>query len=337
MDGPRIIDEGPGMSIPPPPVLAQLSASIRARHYSRQTEQAYVQWAQRFLRHHGPRPVEEVGAPEVNAFLSHLAVKGRVAAATQSQARAALLFLYRHVLGRPLDIEEGQVAIVRARPSKHLPVVLTRDEVRGLLAAMRSPARNVALLLYGGGLRLMEALRLRIHDLDSERGQLTVRGGKGGRDRVTLYPTAAIGPMEEHLAGVRRLHERDLSRGAGYVPLPAALARKYPGAPQEWGWQWVFPASRLHHSPRTGAGFRWPLHPSAVQRVIKEAARIAGLTHRASCHTLRHSFATHLLEDGYDIRTIQELLGRRSVKTTMIYTHVLNRGGRGVRSPLDRL
>jgi len=200
------------------------------------------------------RPIESLGAPEINAFLSHLAVKEQVAASTQSQARAALLFLFRHVLRRPLGTDEDTVPVVRAREPKHLPVVLSRAEVRSLLVAIRPPARTVAFLLYGGGLRLTEALRLRVHDLDAERGQLTVRAGKGNRDRITLYPAAAVGPVEEQLARARRLHERDLGRGAGHVPLPAALARKYPGASRAWEWQWVFPASRLHHSPRTGAG-----------------------------------------------------------------------------------
>lgn len=325
------------MSSPGPSILHELSVAIRTRHYSRRTEQAYAHWVERFLGHHRVRSPEQLGAEEVNAFLSHLAVERKVAAPTQAQARAALLFLYRHVLRRPLDAEVGTGSIVRAHVPKRLPMVLSRQEIRALLASMTPPGRTVALLLYGGGLRLNEALHLQVHDLESERGQLTVRGGKGNRDRITLYPAAAVPAVEEQLRRTRLMHERDLARGAGNVPLPAALARKYPGAPREWGWQWLFPASRLHHSPRTGAGFRWPLHPSAVQRAVKEAVRASGISSRASCHTLRHSFATHLLEDGYDIRTIQELLGHRSVKTTMIYTHVLDRGGRGVRSPLDGL
>ncbi len=327
------------MSPSHPSVLDALRIAIRTRHYSRRTEKAYVHWAERFLECHSGKGAEELGVEEVNRFLSDLAVRLQVAPPTQAQARAALMFFFGHVLRRSLDEEEGfdSVSVVRARVPRRLPVVLTRPEVRAVLRSMSPPGRTVALLLYGGGLRLSEALHLRVHDLDSERGQLTVRGGKGNRDRVTIYPRAAVAEVEEQLRRTRRLHERDLARGAGNVPLPSALARKYPGAPREWGWQWVFPASRLHQSPRTGAGFRWPMHPSAVQRAVKEAVRISGVSSGASCHTLRHSFATHLLEDGYDIRTIQELLGHRSVKTTMIYTHVLNRGGRGVRSPLDGL
>jgi integron integrase len=215
--------------------------------------------------------------------------------------------------------------------------VLTRDEVCAVLAQMVAPPRTVALLLYGAGLRLNEALRLRIRDLDDAGGQLIVRSGKGRRDRISIFPSAARSPVQEQLVRVRRLHDRDLERGAGRVPLPEALARKYPSASREWGWQWVFPASRIQTDPETGTRFRRPLHPSAVQRAVKDAVGASGDSRRATCHTFRHSFATHLLEDGYDIRTIQELLGHRSVRTTMIYTHVLNRGGRGVRSPLDQL
>jgi len=330
----------PDSPTPTPLTLLQaMRLALRARHRSSRTETAYVQWVRRFVRFHRLRHPREMGVAEVNAFLTHLAVKGKVAASTQSQARAALVFLYRHVLLQPLEEAPGPGGpeLVRARAPRRLPVVLTRDQVRALLSEMVPPHRTVALLLYGGGLRLNEALQLRVHDLDALRGQLTVRGGKGGKDRVTLFPAAARGEVEEQLRRVRRIHERDLARGGGHSPLPAALHRKYPAASREWGWQWVFPASRIQRDLASGTGFRYPLHDSAVQRAVKEAARAAHLTARASCHALRHSFATHLLEDGYDIRTIQELLGHRSVKTTMIYTHVLNRGGLGVRSPLDRL
>ncbi len=318
-------------------LLRDLATAIRARHFSPKTERAYVYWVRRYVRHHGLRHPSELGAAEVNSFLSSLAVEGKVAASTQAQARAALLFLYREVLGTPLDDGGPDNAIIRARQPRRLPIVLTREEVRAVLARMFPPTRTVALLLYGAGLRLNEALRLRVRDLDEGRGQLTVRSGKGDRDRVSLYPTAAHGPVNEQLLRVKRLHTRDLARGAGHVPLPSALARKYPQAAREWGWQWIFPASRVHDDPDTGARFRRPLHPSAVQRAVKEAVRASGVPRHATCHTFRHSFATHLLEDGYDIRTIQELLGHRSVRTTMIYTHVLNRGERGVRSPLDLL
>ena len=271
-----------------------------------------------------------MGVEGINAFLKHLAVDRQVSASTQSQALCAILFLYRTVLGE----EVGELDIVRARRKRKLPVVLTRDEVRRVFGEIQNH-RLVYELLYGSGLRLLEALRLRVKDLDLKRRQLVVRDGKGKKDRVTMLSEKLVVPLEQHLRKVREAHQQALQAGYGTVALPHALARKYRSAEKDWGWQWVFPAPKRSRDPRTGAIRRHYLHERSVQREFKRAVRTAGLVKPATCHTLRHSFATHLLESGYDIRTIQELLGHKSVKTTMIYTHVLNRGGRGVRSPLD--
>jgi integron integrase len=306
--------------------LEQVREACRLRHYSPRTERAYAQWVKRFVLFHGKRHPAQMGAPEIAAFLSHLAVEGRVAASTQNQALAALVFLYVIVLGREAPVLEE---LVRARRPERLPVVLTREEVDALLARLEGEVRLVATLLYGAGLRLLECLRLRVKDVDFGRGEITVRDGKGRKDRVTMLPQALRAPLAEQLRRARRVWDDDRALGFGAVALPDALARKYPNAAREWGWQWIFPASRR------GAEWRHHLHETAVQRAVKRAARAARLTRPASCHTLRHSFATHLLAAGYDIRTVQELLGHRSVATTMIYTHVLNRGARGVRSPLD--
>ncbi len=315
-------------------LLDQVRDAVRVRHYSPRTEQAYIGWIRRFILFHGKRHPLEMGEPEIRRFLTALAVQRQVSASTQSQALAALLFLYRDVLGRdPGWIED----VVRARRPRRLPVVLTRAEVVRLLAALRGAMWIAAMLLYGGGLRVIELLRLRVHDLDFERGEILVRHGKGGGDRVTVLPAAAVAALAEHLDAVRRRHDADLATGYGEARLPDALARKYRGAGREWGWQWVFPAARICTDPRFGPPTRHHLHETAVQKAVHAAARRAGLTKAVGPHTLRHCFATHLLEDGYDIRTVQELLGHRDVKTTMIYTHVLNRGGRGVASPADRL
>lgn len=324
----------PAPAPPAPRLLDQVRLRLRARHYSPRTEASYVGWIRRFILFHGKRHPDAMGAPEVIAFLSDLAVRGRVSASTQRQALAALLFLYRGVLGREL---EGLEAATPARRPQRLPVVLTREEVRRMLAVLEGPSQLVATLLYGSGLRLLEALRLRVKDVDFGRCQIVVRDGKGRHDRVTVLPEAAADPLRRQLERVRGVHRRDLARGGGRVLLPDALARKYPNAAASFGWQWVFPASRIATDPRSGRLFRHHLHPTAVQRAVSRARVRAGLVKRVSCHTFRHSFATHLLEDGSDIRTVQELLGHSDVRTTMVYTHVLNRGPAGVRSPVDRL
>jgi integron integrase len=317
----------------PPRLLDRVRAATRTRHYSRRTEEAYVGWTRRFVLFQGKRHPAAMGADEVNAFLSHLAVEGRVSASTQAQALCALVFLYRHVLDDPLPWIND---IVRARRLKKLPVVLTREEVRALLGAMKGTPRLVAAILYGGGLRLLEALRLRIKDVDFAARLLVVREGKGAKDRRTMLPDSLHEPLRAQIECVRRIHRKDLALGRGEVWLPNALERKYINAAREFGWQYLFPASRLTADPRSGIERRHHLDESAVQRAVKEAVREVGMAKQAGCHTLRHSFATHLLEDGHDIRTIQELLGHADVRTTMIYTHVLQRaGGRGVRSPLD--
>jgi len=294
----------------------------------------YVHWIRRFVLFHNRMHPRELRESEVNRFLTHLAVKGKVAASTQNQALAALLFLYQHVLEQPLNRIEG---VVRARRPKRLPVVLTSDEVERVLAHLDGVPRLVCTILYGSGLRLLEALQLRWKDLDFGRGEITVRDGKGRKDRLTMLPNALHQPLQEHLRQVRQQHETDLERGLGRAPLPDALVRKYPNADREWGWQWVFPASSHYLDRTTGIQHRHHLHGSVIQKAVDPVAHRAGLAKRLTTHGFRHSFATHLLEDGYDIRTVQELLGHTNVETTMIYTHVLNRGGRGVHSPLDRL
>jgi integron integrase len=311
-----------------------MQAALRARHYSRRTEQSYCRWARRYIRFHGLRHPGDMAEPEINAFVTYLAVTEKVSASTQTQALSAILFLYRHVLGR----EVGELTdLIRAQKPKRLPVVLTREEVKTLLDHLDGDSHLIASLLYGAGLRLMECLRLRVLDLDLARGELAVRDGKGGKDRVTMLPRALEPALRDQLRHARSVHVRDLADGWGRVQLPDALARKYPRAPTEWRWQWVFPQQRRWTDRRTGQQGRHHVHPSVVQRAMKDAVERAGMAKHATCHTLRQSFATHLLETGYDIRTIQELLGHSDVKTTMIYTHVLNRGGQGVRSPLDGL
>ncbi len=317
-----------------PRLLDRVRDACRLRHYSRRTEEAYGQWIVRFVRFHHLRHPQEMGAAEINAFLTHLAVDGHVSASTQNQAFSALLFLYQKVL----ELEPGRIAgVVRAQRPERLPVVLTRTEVRELLARLDGVPRLVATLLYGAGLRLFEAASLRVKDVDFTRRDVLVRHGKGGKDRHTPLPAALLNDLLAHLDRVRALHQRDRERGLGEVPMPDALDRKYPAAAAEWPWQWVFPAASHFRDRHTGKRHRWHVHESVIQRAVKEAVRASGLARHASCHTLRHSFATHLLEDGYDIRTVQELLGHASVETTMIYTHVLNRGGKAVTSPLDKL
>ncbi|HXH27712.1 MAG TPA: integron integrase [Candidatus Polarisedimenticolia bacterium] len=313
-------------------LLEQVRRVARARHYSPRTEDAYVAWIRRFILFHDKRHPREMGEPEIARFLSSLATDRRVSPSTQNQALSALLFLYEEVLDHRL---ERLQQVVRARRPLRVPVVLTREEVARILSRLRDTSWLQALLLYGAGLRLMECCRLRIKDVDLARSEITVRDGKGRKDRITLLPQRAQEPLAAHIETVRAQYLQDLERGYAIVRLPNALDRKYPGAPREWPWQWLFPATRTYIDRATGRHYRHHLHESVLQRDLKEAVRKAGISKRASCHTLRHSFATHLLEDGYDIRTIQELLGHSDVTTTMIYTHVLNRGGRGVRSPLD--
>jgi len=309
-------------------------AALRIRHYSPRTEEAYVGWIRRFIFFHAKRHPLEMGTAEVARFLSWLAVEGKVSASTQNQALCARLFLYRDVLDQDLPWLED---LVRAKRPHRLPVVLTRDEVRAVLDHLDGTPHLMALLLYGAGLRLLECARLRVKDVDPGSNQITVRAGKGDKDRITMLPGAVKPDLARHLERVGAQHRADIARGAGWVEMPNALRRKYPNAGREWGWQWVFPATRWYTDRETGQRRRHHLHESVVQRAVKDAVRRAGIAKPASCHTFRHSFATHLLEDGHDIRTVQELLGHRDVRTTMIYTHVLNRGWGAVKSPADRL
>lgn len=316
----------------PPRLLDEVRTVLRIKHYSIRTEQAYVQWIRRYIRFHKMRHPRELGAAELTAFLSDLAVRGQVAASTQNQALQAILFLYRDVLRTALPLIENAH---RAKRPERLPVVLTRQEIKALLAQLEGTVWLMAALTYGAGLRLLECLRLRVKDLDFERAELIVRDGKGQKDRVTMLPREVVDPLRSHLARVRQLHDRDLADGYGRVYLPFALERKYPNANRDWGWQYIFPSARRSIDPRGGVERRHHASPDVLQRAIRNAVRGAQIVKPASVHTLRHSFATHLLESGYDIRTVQELLGHADVSTTMIYTHVLNRGGRGVVSPLD--
>ncbi|MFM7314146.1 MAG: integron integrase [Cyanobium sp.] len=315
----------------PPGLIQRYRELLQTRHYARRTVKTYEQWLRRFLRFHRMRHPRQMGSAEVNAFLTHLAVEEQVSPSTQNQALAALLFLYRELLERELELE----AVVRARSRQRVPVVLSEAEVRAVRERLNGEAALVVGLLYGSGLRLMEALRLRVKDLDLQRMDITVRDGKGGKDRVTVLPKCLAPALKEHLARVRSLHQGDLAAGWGRVLIPYALARKYPNANIEWAWQWAFPQQNRWCDKESGAQGRHHLDPSVVQRAVKRAIAEAGVTKQASCHTFRHSFATHLLERWQDIRTIQELLGHKDVSTTMIYTHVLNRGPLGVRSPAD--
>lgn len=315
-----------------PKLLDQVRHAIRLRHYSIRTEEAYVNWARRFILFHNKRHPNEMGQVEVGAFLTHLAVDGRVAASTQNQALNALVFLYREVLGRDLGTVEE---LVRAKRPPKLPVVLSVSEVGRVLNRLDGVTGLMARLLYGSGLRLMECLRLRVKDVDFEYRQITVRDGKGGKDRVTMLPESLIAPLHAQLERVKALHQADLAAGHGDVYLPSALERKYPHANREWGWQYVFPSAKRSVDPRSGIVRRHHAAESVLQRAVKVAVRASGVHKPANCHTFRHSFATHLLASGSDIRTVQELLGHQDVKTTMIYTHVLQRGAGGVKSPLD--
>jgi integron integrase len=315
-----------------PKLLDQVRDKMRLKHYSIRTEQAYLDWIKRFVVFSGKRHPRDMGTAEVEAFLTHLAVDRKVAASTQNQAKSALLFLYKEVLGAELPWLEK---VEQAKAPKRLPVVLTREEVQEVLVRLEGTNWLVAGLLYGAGLRILECLRLRVKDVDFARKEILVRDGKGFKDRVTMLPGSLASPLRAHLERVRALHEKDLQEGHGAVYLPYALERKYPNASREWAWQYVFPSVRLSVDPRSGEVRRHHVQDQAVQRAVRQAVRDAGLAKPATPHTLRHSFATHLLQSGYDIRTVQELLGHSDVSTTMIYTHVLNRGGRGVMSPLD--
>jgi integron integrase len=322
------------METPPKKLLDQVRDAIRLKHYSYRTEQTYVQWIRRYILFHNKRHPKDMGVPEIEAFLTHLATQENVAASTQNQAFSSLLFLYRHVL----DIQlEDRINALRARNSRYLPTVLTVAEVQAVIKKMSGVHYLLAVLLYGSGLRLQEALQLRVKDLDLAQRQIVVRNAKGGESRVTVLPESAVSLLQKHLTEVKKLHMFDLNQGYGATQLPFALAKKYENASREWIWQYVFPSLNLSKDPRTGQVLRYHLHPSSLQKAVKQAVRCTNIYKRVSCHTFRHSFATHLLQNGYDIRTIQELLGHKDVKTTMIYTHVLNRGGRGVVSPIDNV
>jgi len=317
-----------------PKLLDQVRAAIRTKHYSLKTEKAYVHWIRRFILHHHKRHPAEMGEKEIGEFLTHLAVKENVAASTQNQALCAIIFLYHHVLNKELgDFPE----LAWAKKPQRLPVVFTREEAKAVLQQLSGMNWLMAMLLYGAGLRLSECLQLRVKDIDFAYKQITVRDSKGGKDRVTMLPEKVIEPLKKHLEKVKKLHEKDLREGFGMVYLPDALERKYKNANKEWGWQYIFPATQISTDPRSGVKRRHHIYETVLQKAVKEAIRKAQITKHASCHTFRHSFATHLLESGYDIRTIQELLGHKSVETTMIYTHVMNKGGMGVKSPADIL
>jgi len=317
-----------------PELIARMKAEIRRRGYSIRTEQTYISWVARYIGFHQGHNPADLDMSAISSFLEHLALARNVSSSTQNQALNALVFLYKQVLGQELGKLES---FVRAKRPKRLPVVLTPGEVRRLLGGMHGVFRLQAGLLYGAGMRLMECVRLRVQDVDFEYRQIIVRNGKGMKDRVVPLPDSCIEPLQIHLAEVKRLFKQDLAEGHGEVFLPDALARKYPKAATEWRWQYVFPSQRLSVDPRSKQVRRHHLHENGLQKAVKQAANAAGIEKRASCHSLRHSFATHLLEHGYDIRTVQELLGHADVSTTMIYTHVLNKGGAGVQSPLDAL
>ena len=323
-----------GAGVHPPKLLVRLRIALRLRHYSRHTESAYVGWVRRYIEHHGRRHPAELGGEEVTGYLSMLALERRVSAATQNQALAALLFFYNHVVERPLD---RLPKIVRAKRPVVLPVVLSQREVAALLERLPGVSRLIGELLYGAGLRLDEAVSLRVKDIDRPRSQMLVRRGKGAKDRRVPLPARVLPGLEEQLERAAAIVARDAARGVGPVLLPGAFAVKSKGAEREWRWQWVFPATRLHYDAGAAVWRRHHLHATVMQRAVARAAKEAGIAKRATCHTLRHSFATHLLEAGTDIRTVQELLGHRDLKTTMIYTHVLERGPLAVVSPLDRL
>ncbi len=315
-----------------PKFIEEVRRALRLRHYSIRTERTYVDWIRQFILFHGKRHPKDLGEAEVSAFLTHLAADRQVAASTQNQALSALLFLYQQFLQRKLGFLDN---VERAKRPAKLPVVLTKAEAQGVIGQLAGSYRLMANLLYGSGLRLMECVRLRVKDVDFSYSQITVREGKGGKDRVTMLPQSMHEPLQRHLRKVRVLHEEDLAEGFGTVHLPHALERKFPHAHREWVWQYLFPAARRSLDPHALREQRHHLHEKSLQVAVQKAVRLAGIAKAASCHSFRHSFATHLLEAGYDIRTVQELLGHKDVSTTMIYTHVLNKPGLAVRSPLD--
>jgi integron integrase len=317
-----------------PKLLTQLSQAMRSRHYSRKTEATYIHWVKRFIFFHHVRHPQEMAEPEINAFLTNLAVKEHVSSSTQNQALCAIIFLYKYVLDRKIgDLGE----VIRARQSRHVPVVMTKDEVKAVVSHLLGDKKLMVSLMYGAGLRLMECLRLRVQDIDFSRNEITVRDGKGAKDRISMLPESLKEPLRQHLVKTKSVHESDIKDGWGYVLMPYALDRKYPNAPRDWRWQWVFPQEKRWKNTKTGEQGRHHVHETLLQKAVKEAVIKAGIPKHIGCHTFRHSFATHLLENGYDIRTIQELLGHKDVSTTMIYTHVLSKGGHGVKSPFDGL
>ena len=316
----------------PKKLLDQVREKIRIRHYSIRTEEAYVSWIKRYILFHEKRHPNEMGKSDIEAFLSHLAIDRKVSASTQNQAFNALLFLYRHVLEKEIG---DNINAVRAKKPKRLPTVMTKEETVKVINALTGVHQLMAKLLYGSGLRLMECARLRVKDMDIDRLQILLREAKGNKDRVTMLPESVVPSLKDHLLHVKQLFENDLKQGYGRVYLPHALERKYPKTNRQWGWQYVFPAKSLSVDPRSRVKRRHHIHENSLQKAVKKAADLAGIIKSISCHTFRHSFATHLLEDGYDIRTVQELLGHKNLNTTMIYTHVLNKGVKAVRSPLD--
>ena len=317
-----------------PKLMDQMRQALRSRHYSAKTEKAYCLWVRRYIGFHKMRHPCEMADDEVNAFLTHLAIDLKVSSSSQNQALSALLFLYRHVIGYEIGELGG---VIRARKPEHVPVVMTRQEVRALLGELEGEMWLMASLMYGTGMRLMECLRLRVLDVHFVPREINVRNGKGAKDRVTMLPETLVAPLREQMRRAQLVHKRDLAEGWGRVQLPDALERKYPNAPAEWRWQWVFPQQTRWRNFETAEQGRHHVHETVIQRAVKAAAKRAGIVKHVGCHTLRHSFATHLLESGYDIRTIQELLGHKSLNTTMVYTHVLNKGGLGVKSPFDGL
>ncbi|MCK6568533.1 MAG: integron integrase [Chloroflexi bacterium] len=318
----------------PKKLLDHYRDHIRLKQYSPRTEKTYLKWVREYILYHNKRHPKEMGAEQIRQFITHLVVERQASASTQNQAISAILFLYRNVLN--LQLDQSLLDFTRPKKGKRVPVVLSKEEARAVIAAMKPPYKLMAQIMYGAGLRLMECLRLRIKDIDFDNHRILVYDGKGGDDRVTMLPDSMIAPLRQHIERVQLLHKKDLAKGLGTAYLPGALEKKYPFAAKDWLWQYLFPASALYADPATGIARRHHIHETALQREIRSAAKIAQLEKRVTPHTFRHSFATHLLQSGYDIRTVQELLGHKDVKTTMIYTHVLNRGGLAVKSPLDQ-